>query len=119
MSDTYFVKIDKPSEVQRTILLTSKAFLSITKSQLALKTYAQQKVELKEQIKQTLEVIANLVVRLQERLPHGHLLSEFNREEIKPVVIPHKVTPESHARSDVQKLNDAIAKIEERLARLK
>lgn len=119
MNDDYFVKIEEPQYLHKSILVASKQLLQMTKSQIQMKKFLEKKESLKINIRKELVAITQTVVKLQERLPHADLVKEFDRDHPKPTAPVHVPFESKRISSEEEKLEQAITAIEKKLASLK
>lgn len=126
MPDAYFVKFDDAKRARVSALIAMKELLEGTKHQLKLREFAQQKKVLKERFAKELQSLVQTVVIIQKALPHEELLQEQITARAKqptptPSVSQLAKKPETKPKrniSELDSLNDALARIEQKLADL-
>lgn len=133
---SYFVRVSDASTVRRRILESSKDVLHVLKGYHRLLDIRDQKKETAEELRRVLAELSRLVERLDKLLPERSLkeIEEFLPKQKhakkgakkgkapapkkEPVSLPKLSEPKKKAPSELERLESALASIEERLGRL-
>jgi len=128
MSENFFVKVSNPKETRITVLESSRLTLEATKSYFHLMTLREEKAKMVDHLKAQLKGIMNLFTELENKLPNKDLLQDIDhsltaqeQEITKKKRTSKKKSQKEEApkkETELDKLNDSLALIEERLRSL-
>ena len=131
MSDTdYFIQVENPLEMRKELLMSSKSIILTLKEYHSLQGIRKNKLELVEVLKDQIKELTFLLDKLDEKIPDKQIDFEKDiyEEKQKPVEEPKpevkvekpEVKPkvEVPKKSEVDKLQDALASIEKKLSSL-
>lgn len=128
MPENFFVKVSQPREKRITVLEASQQTLESVKLYFHLMTLREQKAKKLDHLKSQVKSIVALFSDLEEKLPNKNLLQSIDvslkeeEEKNKKATISKKKSskksskdPHEKQESELDKLNDSLAAIEERL----
>lgn len=128
MPENFFVKVSNPKETRITILESSRLTLEATKFYFHLMTLREEKAKMVDHLKAQLKGIMNLFTELENKLPNKELLQGIDnsltaqeQEIVKKKKTSKKKSKKeavSKEETELDKLNDSLALIEERLRSL-
>ena len=128
---SYFVRLNNPKQSRISILTTSKDIIGALKTYYALKGKREEKLKAIREFENDLKEIILLMDKLAEKLPEKDLesMQKYLPKEkrlVTPVVnkavgpkpktvVKPKVAPKPHELSEVERLDQALSRIEQKL----
>jgi len=117
--ESYFVGVSDPIEVRRNILESSKNMIHVLQKYERFKTLREKKIENITRLNQTIKEINTLISKLKAELPkppkRKKAFKEEKEEEVKGKPTERKPTKE---KSELEKLEEELNKVEEKLTHL-
>lgn len=117
MNEDYFVSIEDPVFLEKSLLSDVKASLEFSIINQKIQDIKLKKSQFFNSLKEDLDVISNLLKELDEKLPHKDLLIPEKPKPASKSTSPKKktATKVSSSISKLDKLNHSLAEIERRL----
>jgi len=117
--DVYFVGLEKPNELRRTLLESTRDVVDVMKRFERFKSVREQKIKEIERLKSDIREISKLISKLRAELPKTKLRVKLpKREEVpekKKVVKKEVKKPKKKEMTELDKLESELSAIEGKL----